>query len=90
MYLLPRSNQPDQHAPLRDALRELDEQLGLRQPAPIHVLVLGRDLGGIPGPLGLIEHQQVLGRDELGPPAEMPNVVLHPAHESLATSTAAS
>ena len=84
--LLPRADQPDQHAPLRDALAELDKGLRLRHRA-WRSRVLGGHLLNVPGPLRLVVDDHVLRRHRRLVAEVLLHVVLDVAHEGLAAAT---
>jgi len=87
--LLTAADETDDDAPLRDALGELDEMLGLgpgRGGVGRGVVagVLAADLVGVPGALRLVEDEEMLGRDGVLALAVEAHVLLHIPDEDLA------
>jgi hypothetical protein len=78
---LTASDQTHHNTPFRDSFRKLDEMLrfGLRNGL---VDVFFRDSILIPGPLGFVEDENVLGRNQVLPPRVFLNVILHVPDES--------
>lgn len=87
--LLPLAHEREDEGPARDPAGDVGEELGLR------AVSVGGDLGEllavevghlglVPGALGLVEHDDVLGRRAIGPlEAVLADVPVHVLHEGL-------
>jgi hypothetical protein len=83
---LTASDQPDHNTPFGDSFRKLDEMLRFRLRSGL-VDVFFRDSILIPGSLGFVEDENVLGRNQVLPSRVFLNVILHVPHESLSISS---
>ncbi len=88
MDFLAPADQPDYDAPLRDSLGKLDEvfRLGLAGLEARGCLMLLPHLLGVKCALGLVEYQHVFGRHQPWAGRILLHVILHAAHERLASA----